>query len=70
MPGTLTTGQGVKEMEEKKLFAVLQEERELLHKQLQLLAEQSKSCTPTELAKLSTDGCYLFCAGSGMLVKM
>ncbi len=53
MPGTLTTGQGVKEMEEKKLFAVLQEERELLHKQLQLLAEQSKSCTPTELAKLS-----------------
>ena len=53
MPGTLTTGQGVKEMEEKKLFAVLQEERELLHKQLQLLAEQSKGCVPTELAELS-----------------
>lgn len=29
------------------------EQRELLYKQLQLLAEQSKSCTPTELAKLS-----------------
>ena len=35
---------------EKNVYA---EERELLHKQLQLLAEQSKSCTPTELAKLS-----------------
>lgn len=32
---------------------ILKEERELLHKQLQLLAEQSKSCIPTELAKLS-----------------
>lgn len=53
MPGTLTTGQGVKEMEEKKLFAVLQEERELLHKQLQLLAEQSVGCMPMELAALS-----------------
>lgn len=29
------------------------EERELLHKQLQLLAEQSKGCVPTELAELS-----------------
>lgn len=31
----------------------LLEERELLHKQLELLAERSKGCTPTELAKLS-----------------
>lgn len=29
------------------------EERELLHKQLQLLAEQSKGCAPAELAELS-----------------
>ena len=29
------------------------EERELLHKQLKLLAEQSKGCMPTELAVLS-----------------
>lgn len=40
-------------MKEKDLSTVLQDERELLHKQLRLLAEQSKSCTPTELAKLS-----------------
>lgn len=29
------------------------EERELLHKQLQLLAEQSNGCPPMELAALS-----------------
>ncbi len=29
------------------------EERELLHKQLQLLAEQSKGCMPMELVALS-----------------
>ncbi len=29
------------------------EERELLHKQLQLLAEQSKGCLPMELAAVS-----------------
>lgn len=35
---------------EKNLFP---EERELLHKQLQLLAEQSVGCMPMELAALS-----------------
>lgn len=43
----------MREISESNWNAVFQEERELLHKQLQLLAEQSKSCTPTELAKLS-----------------
>ena len=35
---------------EKNLFP---EERELLHKQLELLAERSKDCSPTALAELS-----------------
>lgn len=34
-------------------FSLDWEERELLHKQLQLLAEQSKGCVPTDLAQLS-----------------
>ncbi|MBP3604749.1 MAG: hypothetical protein J6J79_11430 [Lachnospiraceae bacterium] len=36
--------------EEKNIYA---QERELLHKQLELLAEQSKGCSPMELAELS-----------------
>ncbi len=32
---------------------VFAQERELLHKQLELLAEQSKGCQPHELAELS-----------------
>lgn len=39
-------------MEENKNNAFA-EERELLHKQLELLAEQSKGCEPMELAALS-----------------
>ena len=35
---------------EKNVYA---EERELLHKQLELLAERSKDCSPTALAELS-----------------
>lgn len=37
----------------KKKTNVLAEERELLHKQLKLLAEQSIGCMPMELAALS-----------------
>lgn len=33
--------------------SVFAQERELLHKQLELLAEQSKGCLPHELAELS-----------------
>lgn len=39
-------------MEEKKTN-LLAEERALLHKQLELLAEQSKGCQPMELAAIS-----------------
>ena len=36
--------------QDKNVFA---EERELLHEQLKLLAEQSKKCLPTELKELA-----------------
>lgn len=45
--------------EEKDTFA---EERELLHKQLKLLAEQSVSCTPFELAVLSAQMVAIYSA--------
>lgn len=41
---------------------IYKEERELLHKQLELLAEQSKSCQSHELAELSGQMVNLFCA--------
>lgn len=37
----------------KKTKNVYEEEKELLHKQFELLAERSKSCLPAELAELS-----------------
>lgn len=40
-------------MVEEKKNNVFAQERELLHKQLELLAEQSKGCPPVELAALS-----------------
>ena len=40
-------------MGENDMNAVFREERELLHKQLRLLVEQSENCTSTELSKLS-----------------
>lgn len=38
---------------EKEKHEQLLKERELLYKQFELLAEQSKNCTPMELAELS-----------------
>lgn len=38
---------------ENKAKSVYEQERELLHKQLELLAERSKGCAPPELAELS-----------------
>ncbi len=41
------------EKKENDAYSTYVEERELLHKQLQLLAEQSVGCMPIELAELS-----------------
>lgn len=38
---------------ENKAYDTYVEERKLLHKQLELLAEQSKGCSPAELAEVS-----------------
>lgn len=38
----------------------MKNKRELLHKQLELLAEQSKSATDTELAELSAAMCRIY----------
>lgn len=40
-------------MSEEKTNNTFAQDRELLHKQLELLAEQSKGCLPHELAELS-----------------
>ena len=44
---------------EKNVYA---EERELLHKQLELLAERSKDCSPTALAELSAQMVSVYAA--------
>lgn len=40
-------------MGEKSETSIYAKEREMLHKQLELLAERSKGCSPLELAELS-----------------
>ena len=40
-------------MQDNEKTDVFAEERELLHKQLELLAEKSENCSPHELAELS-----------------
>lgn len=47
------------EEKEKSIYA---EERELLHKQLKLLAEQSVGCTPMNLAALSEQMVFIYLA--------
>lgn len=39
-----------------------QEERELLHKQMVLIAEKSKTCAPNELAELSAKMAAIYLA--------
>ncbi len=47
---------------ENKEYNAYVEERELLHQQLQLLAEQSKGCLPMELAELSAQMSAIYLA--------
>ena len=48
-------------MEVKEMTAFAKE-RELLHKQLELLAEKSKNCTPMELAAVSEQMAAIYSA--------